>query len=286
MVEDDNNTNGQAHRKPGARAAGGRRRGMRGLRVRDTGSRARAEDSGSLVEARELSKVYGSGEARVEALAGVDLAVDSGEWVSVIGASGSGKSTLMNLLGMLDRPTSGAYFLGGRDVAGLGGGELARLRRETIGFIFQGYNLLPRRNARQNVELPMIYENVRAKERRRRATEALERVGLGDRLHHRPSELSGGQQQRVAIARALINDPKLILADEPTGNLDSSSGKSILELFGELRDSGVTLMVVTHDPAVASYGGRTIELQDGQIISDSSKPGEPGDGADFDKEAV
>ncbi len=240
----------------------------------------------NLVEARDLSKVYGSGEARVEALSEVDLMVSSGEWVSVIGSSGSGKSTLMNLLGMLDRPTSGSYFLGGRDVAGLGGGELARLRRETIGFIFQGYNLLPRRNARQNVELPMIYENVRAKERRRRATEALERVGLGDRLHHRPSELSGGQQQRVAIARALINDPKLILADEPTGNLDSSSGRSILGLFGELRDSGVTLMVVTHDPAVASYGGRTIELRDGQIISDSPTQGEPGDEADFDKKAV
>ena len=242
--------------------------------------------SENLVEARGLSKVYGSDEARVEALSGVDLTVSSGEWVSVVGASGSGKSTLMNLLGMLDRPTSGAYLLGGRDVAGLGGGELARLRRETIGFIFQGYNLLPRQNARQNVELPMIYENVRAKERRRRATEALERIGLGDRLNHRPSELSGGQQQRVAIARALINDPALILADEPTGNLDSSSGKSILELFGELRDSGVTLMVVTHDSAVASYGGRIIELKDGHIVSDSTTLDEPEDQADFDRRAV
>ena len=242
--------------------------------------------SENLVEAKDLSKVYGSGEAQVEALSGVDLAVSSGEWVSVIGSSGSGKSTLMNLLGMLDRPTSGSYLLGKRDVAGLGGGELARLRRETIGFIFQGYNLLPRQNARQNVELPMIYENVGAKKRRRRATEALERVGLGDRLHHRPAELSGGQQQRVAIARALINDPKLILADEPTGNLDSSSGESILELFGELRDSGVTLMVVTHDDAVASYAGRIVELRDGRIISDSSTHSESDLKIDLDQKAV
>ncbi len=254
--------------------------------MKETDSYKGPRKSGDLVETKDLGKVYGSGEARVEALSGVNLAVSSGAWVSVIGASGSGKSTLMNLLGMLDRPTSGSYFLGGRAVAGLGGGELAQLRRETIGFIFQGYNLLPRRNARQNVELPMIYENVRAKERRRRATEALERVGLGDRLHHRPSELSGGQQQRVAIARALINDPKLILADEPTGNLDSSSGESILELFGELRDSGVTLMVVTHDPAVASYGGRTIELRDGCIISDSPMLEGPKDQKDFDRKAV
>jgi putative ABC transport system ATP-binding protein len=209
----------------------------------------------------------------VEALDGVSLDVNGGDWISVIGSSGSGKSTLMNILGMLDRPTSGSYLLEGRDVAGLGGGELARLRRETIGFIFQGYNLLPRQNARQNVEMPMIYENVKPKERARRATEALGRVGLSDRLEHRPSELSGGQQQRVAIARALINDPSLILADEPTGNLDSASGESILKLFGELRDSGVTLMVVTHEPDVASYAGRVVELHDGHVISDgSAKP--------------
>jgi putative ABC transport system ATP-binding protein len=231
------------------------------------------ERAGHLIRTRDLAKVYGSGEARVDALDGVSLDVDSGDWISVIGSSGSGKSTLMNILGMLDRPTSGSYLLEGRDVAGLGGGELARLRRETIGFIFQGYNLLPRQNARQNVEMPMIYENVKPKERVRRATEALGRVGLGDRLEHRPSELSGGQQQRVAIARALINDPSLILADEPTGNLDSVSGESILRLFGELRDSGVTLMVVTHEPDVASYAVRVVELHDGRVISDgSAKP--------------
>jgi putative ABC transport system ATP-binding protein len=240
----------------------------------------------NLVEARDLSKVYGSGDARVDALSKVDLMVSSGDWISVVGSSGSGKSTLMNLLGMLDRPTSGSYLLGGRDVAGLSGGELARLRRETIGFIFQGYNLLPRQNARQNVELPMIYGNVRAKKRRQRATEALERVGLGNRLNHRSSELSGGQQQRVAIARALINDPKLILADEPTGNLDSSSGESILQLFGELRDSGVTLMVVTHDDTVASHAGRIVELRDGRIISDSSTHSAPDPKTDLDRKAV
>lgn len=241
--------------------------------------------SENLVETKDLSKVYGSGDARVDALSGVDLTVSSGAWISVVGSSGSGKSTLMNILGMLDRPTSGSYLLGGRDVAGLGGGELARLRRETIGFIFQGYNLLPRQNARQNVELPMIYENIGAKKRRQRATEVLERVGLGDRLNHRPSELSGGQQQRVAIARALINDPKLILADEPTGNLDSSSGESILQLFGELRDSGVTLMVVTHDSNVAGYAGRIVELRDGNIISDSLTHDELDDRANLGRRA-
>jgi putative ABC transport system ATP-binding protein len=240
------------------------------LRRKD--SHAGLDGSAELIEVRDLARAYGNGEARVEALAGVSLNIQSGAWVSVIGPSGSGKSTLMNVLGMLDRQTSGSYFLQGRDVASLGGGELARFRRETIGFIFQGYNLLPRQDARQNVEMPMIYENVRPKERRQRATRALERVGLGDRLHHRPSELSGGQQQRVAIARSLINDPSLILADEPTGNLDSVSGDSILELFGELRDSGVTLMVVTHEPEVAGYAGRVVELRDGYVVSDGSTP--------------
>ena len=235
-----------------------------------TDSYTELESPKNLIEVEGLGKVYGSGEAWVEALAGISFGVRAGAWVSVIGASGSGKSTLMNVLGMLDRPTSGSYFLEGRDVSGLGGRELARLRRETIGFIFQGYNLLPRQDAWQNVELPMIYENVGAKERRRRATEALERVDLGDRLHHRPSELSGGQQQRVAIARALVNDLALILADEPTGNLDSASGESVLELFGELRNSGVTLIVVTHEASVAEYAGRNLELQDERMISDSS----------------
>ena len=239
-------------------------------RAWSTDSYTKPEDPENLIEVEGLGKVYGSGEARVEALAGVSLGVHAGTWVSVVGASGSGKSTLMNVIGMLDRSTSGSYRLGGRDVSGLGGKELARIRRETIGFIFQGYNLLPRQDARRNVELPMIYDNVGAKERRWRATGALERVGLGDRLHHRPSELSGGQQQRVAIARALVNEPALILADEPTGNLDSVSGGSILELFGELRSSGVTLIVVTHEPDVAEYAGRVIELQDGSVISDGA----------------
>ncbi len=222
-----------------------------------------------MIEARDLSKVYGRGEGRVEALAGATFGVEAGEWVSVVGPSGSGKSTLMNLLGLLDRPTSGSYLLDGREVSALRGGELARARRDTIGFVFQSYNLLPRQTARKNVELPMVYAGVGRGERRRRAAEALERVGLLDRARHRPPELSGGQKQRVAIARALVNRPALLLADEPTGNLDSASGEAILGLFGELNDSGVTLVVVTHDAAVAARAGRTIEVRDGHIVADS-----------------
>jgi len=221
-----------------------------------------------VIEAKELTKVYGRGENRVEALAGMSMSVEPGEWIAIVGPSGSGKSTLMNLIGLLDRPTSGAYTLDGRDVSRLRGGELARARRDLIGFVFQSYNLLSRQTALANVELPMVYAGIGRKERRERALGVLERVGLAGRVHHRPTELSGGQNQRVAIARALVNNPALLLADEPTGNLDTASGTEILDLFGELNASGVTVVVVTHDADVAARAERTVELRDGRIVAD------------------
>lgn len=221
-----------------------------------------------VIEARDLTKVYGRGENRVEALAGMSMNVEPGEWISIVGPSGSGKSTLMNLIGLLDRPTSGAYTLDGRDVSRLRGGELARARRDLIGFVFQSYNLLSRQSALANVELPMVYAGIGRKERRERALGVLERVGLAGRVHHRPTELSGGQNQRVAIARALVNNPALLLADEPTGNLDTASGGEILDLFAELNASGVTVVVVTHDAEVAARAERMVELRDGRIVAD------------------
>ncbi|MDQ3566858.1 MAG: ABC transporter ATP-binding protein [Actinomycetota bacterium] len=226
-----------------------------------------------VIEAMKLTKIYGRGEGRVEALAGVSLDVEPGEWVSVVGPSGSGKSTLMNLLGLLDRPTSGSYVLDGREVSGLRGGELARARRDLIGFVFQSYNLLPRQSARKNVELPLVYAGTRGAERRKRALEALEQVGLSDRAGHRPPELSGGQKQRVAIARALVSRPAMLLADEPTGNLDTKSGDDILDLFGELNAAGVTLIVVTHDPEVARRGDRVVDIRDGRVFADERSRG-------------
>lgn len=225
--------------------------------------------AGQAIQVRGLTKTYGRGENRVEALSEVDLNIGAGEWVSIIGPSGSGKSTLMNLLGLLDRPTSGSYALNGREVGRLGSGELARARRDLVGFVFQSYNLLPRQSARKNIELPMVYAGVGGKERKKRALAALERVGLSDRADHRPTELSGGQMQRVAVARALVNEPTFILADEPTGNLDSVSGTAILELFGELGASGVTLVVVTHDTEVAEKADRVVEIRDGRIFADA-----------------
>jgi ABC-type lipoprotein export system ATPase subunit len=186
----------------------------------------------------------------------------------VVGPSGSGKSTLMNLVGLLDRPTSGSYVLDGREVSDLRGGELAKARRELIGFVFQSYNLLPRQSARKNVELPMVYAGVHGAQRKRRALDALERVGLSDRARHRPPELSGGQKQRVAIARALVNRPAILLADEPTGNLDTKSGDEILDLFGELNADGTTLIVVTHDMDVAARADRIVEVRDGRIVAE------------------
>jgi putative ABC transport system ATP-binding protein len=227
-----------------------------------------------VIEARELTKVYGLRENRVEAVAGTNMNIESSEWIAIMGPSGSGKSTLMNLIGLLDRPTSGSYRLNGRDVSQLRGNELARARRDLIGFVFQSYNLLPRESALKNVELPMVYAGVGRKERRKRALGLLERVGLAERAHHRPPELSGGQMQRVAIARALVNSPALLLADEPTGNLDTASGAEILDLFGELNASGVTVVVVTHDPEVAARAQRIVELRDGRIVSDAPFPKE------------
>src|SRR5215213_3322545 len=235
--------------------------------MHDTTTREGAERKSRVIEARDLTKTYGRGEGRVEAVAGVSLSVASGEWLSVVGPSGSGKSTLLNLLGLLDRPTSGSYALGGREVSKLKGGELARARRELVGFVFQSYNLLPRRSARENIELPMIYAGVGRRERKRRAMEVLERVGLTNRARHKPSELSGGQAQRVAIARALANNPALLLADEPTGNLDSVSSEDLMSLFEELKSSGVTLVVVTHDSNVATHADRTVEIRDGKVFA-------------------
>ena len=247
--------------------------------MHDTTARESVERKSRVIEARHLTKTYGRGEGKVEALAGVSLSVASGEWLSVVGPSGSGKSTLMNLLGLLERPTSGFYALGGREVSKLKAGELARARRELVGFVFQSYNLLPRRSARENVELPMIYAGVGRRERNRRAMGALARVGLTNRARHKPSELSGGQAQRVAIARALANDPALLLADEPTGNLDSVSSEDIMGLFEELNSSGTTLIVVTHDANVATRADRTVEMLDGRVFAgrESDKRRGPGD---------
>jgi putative ABC transport system ATP-binding protein len=229
-----------------------------------------------MIELNDITKVYRMGDIEVQALRGVSLRVDAGEWVAITGASGSGKSTLMNIIGCLDRPTSGSYRLDGTEVATMDDRALAAVRNRKIGFVFQGFNLLARTSALANVELPLVYGGKGDhSERRRRAVAELERVGLGDRLEHRPNELSGGQQQRVAIARALVNDPALILADEPTGNLDSKSGDEIMDLFDSLHQQGMTLVVVTHDPDVAARAARIIHIKDGQVESDQvrSAPG-------------
>ncbi|MCS6872562.1 MAG: ABC transporter ATP-binding protein [Anaerolineae bacterium] len=219
-----------------------------------------------MIEAKNLTKVYKMGETEVHALRGVSLRVWKGEMVSVIGQSGSGKSTLLAILGALDVPTSGSYRLDGREVASLNDDQLAEIRNQRIGFVFQKFNLLPRNTALANVALPLAYAGLSNREANRRAAEVLRLVGLGDRLDHRPNQLSGGQQQRVAIARALVNQPSIILADEPTGNLDSATGKEIMELFRTLhRERGITLIIVTHDPNIAAQSERIIRLKDGLI---------------------
>ena len=225
-----------------------------------------------LIAIHELRKTYRVGNEPVRALDGVDLEVRPGEYLAIMGPSGSGKSTLMNLIGCLDTPTSGSYVLNGRQVSGLGDDDLARIRNEEIGFVFQTFNLLARATALANVELPLVYEGSASRaERRERAREALVRVGLADRMHHQPNELSGGQRQRVAIARALVNQPSILLADEPTGNLDSRTSGEIMALVDELNGAGNTIVLVTHEKDIAAHAGRTIELRDGKIVSDEIK---------------
>jgi putative ABC transport system ATP-binding protein len=224
---------------------------------------------GMLISVGNLHKYYEMGDSRVHALRGVSLEIQRGEFVAVMGASGSGKSTFMNILGCLDQPTEGSYRLEGTDVSELSRVELAHIRNQQVGFVFQGFNLLSRTSALENVELPLIYARVRARERRRLAAEALERVGLAERMHHIPSQLSGGQQQRVAIARSLVNQPSILLADEPTGNLDSRTSVEIMQVFQELNERDrLTIVLVTHEPDIAEYARRVITFRDGQIMRD------------------
>ncbi len=223
----------------------------------------------SLILARDLTKIYVLGETELHALDGVSLTVRRGEFVAIMGSSGSGKSTLMNVLGCLDRPTTGSYSLDGREVSGLRRGELADVRNRTLGFVFQSFNLLPRTSAVDNVALPLVYAGLKRKERAARATAALVRVGLGDRLGHRPSQLSGGQQQRVAIARAIVNEPRIMFADEPTGNLDTKTSIDVMALFQDLWRSGLTILYVTHEPDIARYASRIVTMRDGRIVSDA-----------------
>ena len=223
---------------------------------------------GVMIRMRQIRKVYPTGRVEVEALRGIDLDIPSNEYVAIIGPSGSGKSTLMNIIGCLDTPSSGEYVLSGETVGGLDRNRLAEIRNRHIGFVFQNFNLLPYASALENVELPLLFAGIQAKERRERAAAMLERVDLADRMDHKPTELSGGQMQRVAIARALVNRPAIILADEPTGNLDSGSGKGIVSLFGELHAAGQTIVVITHDAAVARLAHRVVGISDGQITED------------------
>ncbi|MCM3876982.1 MAG: ABC transporter ATP-binding protein [Thermoanaerobaculia bacterium] len=226
--------------------------------------------SDDIVLLQDIRKVYDTGKVKVEALKGVSFTVRKGEFVAIVGPSGSGKSTLMNLIGCLDTPTSGVYELGGEAVAGLSRDALADVRNRRVGFVFQNFNLLPQISAQENVEMPMLFGGVPPKERHARAAELLEKVGLGDRLEHRPTELSGGEMQRVAVARALAMTPDMLLADEPTGNLDSTSGGDIMGLFTDLWKAGGTFIVITHDMSLARRAGRVIEVHDGRILKDSA----------------
>ena len=225
----------------------------------------------SLIDVRDIVKIYRTGDVELRALDGVSFSVEDGEFVSIMGHSGSGKSTMMNILGCLDVPDEGTYSLDGKEVGSLSGDELARIRNSKIGFVFQGFNLLPRATALENVELPLIYAGVPGKVRKERCRAALERVGLADRMAHRPSQMSGGQQQRVAIARALVGGTPLILADEPTGNLDSKTSEEIMGLFVELNGEGKTIILVTHEPDIAEYSRRTLRFRDGRLTDDERR---------------
>ena len=236
--------------------------------MRASGTASRIWPAGIVILAYKLAREYVLGAEVVRALRGVDFQIRRNEFVAIMGPSGSGKSTLMNLVGCLDTPTGGEYWLNGQKVSDLSDDELAHIRNKEIGFVFQTFNLLPRADALHNVELPLIYAGMPARERRERAQTALKRVQLGDRMHHRPNELSGGQRQRVAIARALVNNPSILLADEPTGNLDSATGVEIMKLFEELHSAGQTIVLVTHEHDIAAHAHRQIHLLDGKIASD------------------
>ncbi len=221
-----------------------------------------------MLEVKDLKKVYNTGVIEFEALRGINLLVEKGEYVSIMGPSGSGKSTLMNILGCLDRLTAGQYILNDNDVSNMDDNELAEVRNREIGFVFQAFNLLPRLTSLENVELPMVYAGVSLKERKTRAKEAMDIVGLGDRMEHKPNELSGGQRQRVAIARSIVMKPSVLMADEPTGNLDTASSIDIMRIFQELNENGTTLLMVTHEPDIAQYTKRIVKVRDGLIIDD------------------
>ena len=229
-----------------------------------------AAPNGAVIAMQGIQKIYDTGKVRVEALKKIDLHVGVGEFMAVVGPSGSGKSTLMNLVGCLDTPSSGTYLLRGKEVAGLDRNELAKIRNERVGFVFQNFNLLPQITAFENVEMPLLFAGIARKERKDRVKDLLAKVGLEDRMEHRPTELSGGQMQRVAVARALAMNPDILLADEPTGNLDTSSGGDVMSLMEELWKQGRTLIVITHDAALARRAGRVVEIRDGSIVRDSS----------------
>lgn len=224
----------------------------------------------NVVEVKNVSKHYSNGEINFQALKGIDLEITKGEFTSIMGTSGSGKSTFMNILGCLDKMNDGHYFLNGKDISKMNDEQLAAIRNKEIGFVFQSFNLLPRMSILENVELPMVYGGVSKKDRRERAIKALEKVGLGDRLHHKPTEISGGQKQRVAIARAIVNQPSIIMADEPTGNLDSKSTFDIIKIFQQLNEDGATIIMVTHEPDVAQHTKRIVRFKDGEVVEDKS----------------
>jgi putative ABC transport system ATP-binding protein len=224
--------------------------------------------SSALLKLDEVTKVYHMGDVDVHALRGVSLEIPEGEFIAIMGASGSGKSTLMNIIGCLDRPSGGHYLLAGEEISTFDRYALARKRNQTLGFVFQSFNLLSRTSAVENVELPLLYAGLKTSERHKRARAALTRVGLGDRIDHHPNQMSGGQQQRVAIARAIVSSPRVILADEPTGNLDSETSVEVMGIFQELRESGITVVLVTHEPDISAYAARVVTMKDGRVLSD------------------